>query len=315
MPNQLFQCNHCQKAFSSQPGLLGHLQSHKVSKSIEMKPCAVCGTSFDSLIRRRNGQYVRKETCSRSCSTKLRIQRGTATKKPDVIAMAKAVHGDKFDYSRIVYVDAKTPITVGCPVHGFFQIGFHSHIGSKYGCPSCGLEIRNQKNTEIGKDKRLSIDEILRRFKTIHGDVYQYPYIENEFKGIGWSFPKITIVCSKHGEFKQHPSDHASGTGCPSCSKWVSHKERAWLNSLGLPDDSDHRQVWIEGHPVDGYDPTIKTIYMFHGSFWHGNPAVYKPDDINPMLGKTFGSLYERTLAIEHQLRDKGYTVISKWEH
>jgi hypothetical protein len=32
-------------------------------------------------------------------------------------------------------------------------------------------------------------------------------------------------------------------------------------------------------------------------------------------LGKTFGSLYERTLAIEHQLRDKGYTVISKWEH
>jgi G:T-mismatch repair DNA endonuclease (very short patch repair protein) len=73
--------------------------------------------------------------------------------------------------------------------------------------------------------------------------------------------------------------------------------------------------VWIGGYPVDGFDSATNTIYLYHGSFWHGNPVMYAAEDINPMLNKTYGELYERTLTIEQSLRDKGFTVVVKWEH
>lgn len=42
---------------------------------------------------------------------------------------------------------------------------------------------------------------------------------------------------------------------------------------------------------------------------------MYGSEDIHPMLKVTFGSLYERTLAIENKFKDKGYLVVTKWEH
>ena len=28
------------------------------------------------------------------------------------------------------------------------------------------------------------------------------------------------------------------------------------------------------GHYVDGYDPETKTVYEFHGCYWHGFPNI-----------------------------------------
>lgn len=64
---------------------------------------------------------------------------------------------------------------------------------------------------------------------------------------------------------------------------------------------------------VDGYDG-ISTIFLFHGDFWHGNPAVYDPNDINSRNQKRFGELYDETLEYEQTLRDAGYTVVVEWE-
>ena len=293
-----FQCPECQKTFTTRAGLTGHAQSHKVVKRVVLGPCKVCNDEFDTLVRRKNGQYVTKETCSEECHTQLRIQRGTSTARPDIITKGRALHGDRFDYSRTVYVDAKTPIIIGCPDHGFVEVSIYGHL-KKHGCPKCGLATRNANLKEVAKARRLSLDTALERIRNTHGDRYQYPKIADEFNGINWDANRITIVCEKHGEFVQHPSDHIGGTGCPRCSKWVSHKERAWLDSIGVPDNKDHRQVWVGGYPVDGFDSATNTIYLYHGSFWHGNPVRYAAEDINPMLNKTYGELYERTLTIE----------------
>ena len=37
---------------------------------------------------------------------------------------------------------------------------------------------------------------------------------------------------------------------------------------------------------VDGYDKNNKTIYEFHGDYWHGNPNIYNPDQINNRTNK-----------------------------
>lgn len=69
---------------------------------------------------------------------------------------------------------------------------------------------------------------------------------------------------------------------------------------------------------MDGYDENTQTVYEFHGCYWHGCPTCY-PDratDIHPNhLDKTYATVYEQTLRREQKLRDKGYAVVSIWEH
>lgn len=65
---------------------------------------------------------------------------------------------------------------------------------------------------------------------------------------------------------------------------------------------------------ADGYDPSSKTVYEFWGDFWHGNPRVYKADDVNTVCNVTFGELYEKTKAKVRTLIATGYQVVEIWE-
>jgi hypothetical protein len=37
------------------------------------------------------------------------------------IIKAKEVHGDKYDYSKVEYVNSSTDVTIICPIHGEFH--------------------------------------------------------------------------------------------------------------------------------------------------------------------------------------------------
>ncbi|WP_144762571.1 hypothetical protein [Curtobacterium sp. 9128] len=56
------------------------------------------------------------------------------------IAKAGQVHADRYDYTLVVYVDAKTDVIVLCPEHGGFVVRPDNHT-SKFpvGCPDCAL--------------------------------------------------------------------------------------------------------------------------------------------------------------------------------
>lgn len=56
------------------------------------------------------------------------------------IAKAVAVHGARYDYGQVTYVDARTDVTVTCGEHGAFTVRPDNHT-SKYatGCPNCAL--------------------------------------------------------------------------------------------------------------------------------------------------------------------------------
>jgi len=62
--------------------------------------------------------------------------------------------------------------------------------------------------------KKLTQEEVLERFKKVHGNKYNYSKVN--YKG---TFKKVEIICSKHGSFFQNPSDHWKNCGCPKCSK------------------------------------------------------------------------------------------------
>lgn len=55
-------------------------------------------------------------------------------------------------------------------------------------------------------------------------------------------------------------------------------------------------------------------IYEFYGDFWHGNPNIYKCDEINSVNKISFGKLYSNTIDKENKLKSLGYGIISIWE-
>ena len=54
----------------------------------------------------------------------------------DFIKKAKDIHGDKYDYSKVVYVNCETKVFIICPKHGDFFQTPHSHLNGS-GCPIC----------------------------------------------------------------------------------------------------------------------------------------------------------------------------------
>ena len=121
--------------------------------------------------------------------------------KEDFISKARAIHGDKYDYSLVQYKNCKTNVKIICPIHGVFEQTPDKHINAKQGCPVCSGNMK--KTTE----------QFITEAKQVHGDKYDYSkvnYINRE--------TNVTIICPEHGEFEQLPSNHLKGEGCPYCT-------------------------------------------------------------------------------------------------
>ena len=71
---------------------------------------------------------------------------------------------------------------------------------------------------------------------------------------------------------------------------------------------------WILGAPVDGYDPKSKTIFQYHGCWWHGCRRCFPDRDKRIAHGKTREELYMATLERTRALINAGHRVIEKWE-
>jgi hypothetical protein len=226
----------------------------------------------------------------------------------DVIRRFREIHGDTYDYSDVVYVNTDTKVTIICPEHGRFEITPYHHSRRKQGCYLCGVRQR-------GIRQRKTLDEFVVEARKVHG--YRYDYSKAEYIN---AHTKIEIICSVHGSFFQTPDNHRKGSrftgnGCPSCTIPGRKSKRAsmWLDSL----DIIEREFRIPENPrltADGFDAKTRTVYFFHGDYWHGNPEKYDRQAINPHNGKQFGQLYDRTVSIEHEISGYGYNLVTIWE-
>jgi len=130
----------------------------------------------------------------------------------DFINAAGKIHGNYYDYSLSVYRGNRSKIKIICPVHGLFIQDPHNHKKGS-GCPKCG-------NLKIADKKKMSLNDFIIKAMKIHSDIYDYSlsvYVN--------SYTKLIVLCPLHGEFKQTPSNHLNGQGCPLCGNAiVSHK-------------------------------------------------------------------------------------------
>ena len=230
----------------------------------------------------------------------------------EFIKNAIEIHGNKYDYSKSVYINSNKKVTIICKEHGEFEQTPSGHLGGR-GCKLCGIETTRQKLTS-------STNHFIFKSKKIYGDKYEYSkvdYINAE--------TKIIIVCKEHGEFNIRPNNHINSyQGCPKCQikKQHSKKQINWLNFIQLKDNINIQHAENDGeyiipnskYKADGYCKETNTIYEFHGDYWHGNPNKFIETEINKTTKCSFGELYQKTIDKENYIKNMGFNLITIWE-
>jgi len=124
----------------------------------------------------------------------------------DFIKKSISIHGDKYDYNKVIYNGYMNKVEIICEEHGLFKQTPNAHIGLSQGCPKCS----NRYN--------YTTKEFIKNAKEIHGNKYDYNLVK--YKN---NFTKIKIICKKHKHiFEQKPNNHIiQKQGCPKCNGTV----------------------------------------------------------------------------------------------
>lgn len=190
-----------------------------------------------------------------------------------VIAAAIAKHEGFYNYERTVYVNNATKFTVTCPLHGDFKVAPNNHISGGRGCPACGAVKRGHR-ADVTASSRKTADTKLAKFaaqfeaaaRAVHGNLYDYS--EVEYKG---QQAKVTIVCDKHGPFRQTPEHHTKRTqGCPECSHHRSKGEAAIAKFMSIFGSLRERdRTVVPPKELDIYAPWANLAVEYCGEYWH----------------------------------------------
>lgn len=199
------------------------------------------------------------------------------------------------------YVNNKTPINWRCKEGHEWRASFGSIKNKNHWCAVCSGVAKHDLEIcqEIAKERG--------------GFCLSTEYI-NTYTYMDWR-------CKEGHEWRSCFRSVKNGNSwCPKCTPTYSKLSTVWLillsNMKQIDIQHSENEFKIPGtrYSADGYCQETNTIYEFHGDFWHGNPTIYVSHEYNPVVKKTFGELYEKTLAREQTLRSLGYNVVSIWE-
>jgi ribosomal protein L36 len=130
------------------------------------------------------------------------------TRTRELIKQFHETHGDRYDYSKVEYVERSLKVIIICKDHGeFLQNLFDHKNGSD--CPKCSYK--------HGRTVKRTTSEVIEQFKKVHGDRYDYSKVE--YIGVR---VKVIIICKDHGEFLQRVSSHIRGHNCLECYRIMS---------------------------------------------------------------------------------------------
>lgn len=164
------------------------------------KVCIICPEHGE--FWQRPCDHLNKKGCPycRYISSSLKLRSNTN----DFIKKSKNIYGDKYDYSKVDYVNTKTKVCIICPEHGEFWQTPNNFLNG-HTCQKCNIEKR-------AEEQKLGKINFIKRAKQIHGNKYDYSkveYVNNH--------TKVCIICPIHGEFWQTPDSHLQGNGCYKC--------------------------------------------------------------------------------------------------
>ena len=173
------------------------------------------------------------------------------------INKARKKHGNKYDYSNVVYINRETKVRIICPIHGEFLQAPSTHLNT-CGCKACGYELRK-------KQSHIPSDLFVLSLKNIYGN--KYDYSETHYTGVR---NKISFICPIHGKVTMLAGNHIKGHGCPKCGIETRAKKES-LTTLEFIEKAKS----VHGDKYDYSKVEYKNSYSKvciichkHGEFW-----------------------------------------------
>lgn len=163
-------------------------------KNNKTKVCIICSTHGEFWQNPKNhlGGKGCPKCANRSVTTEYFIEK------------AKLIHGDKYDYSLVKYINSTSKVIIICHEHGKFLQKPVYHLGG-CDCQKCAKLIGPRKKTK-------TTEFFIEKSKLVHGNRYDYSktlYVNNR--------SNVIIICPEHGEFSQKANSHTNGQGCAKC--------------------------------------------------------------------------------------------------
>lgn len=212
------------------------------------------------------------------------------------IKLSKNIHGDKYDYSSLIFSNTSKKIKILCKTcNKFFYQLPNSHL-SGHGCPNC-VSKNNSDRFRSTKEK------FIEKAKNIHGDKYDYSLVQYLGNKI-----KVKILCNTClNYFYQKPNTHISrgGSGCPYCSKCkiTSKGEKEvlkYIQTIYFGKIIENDRKLLNGKELDILIPDLNLAFEYNGEYWHNKREQESP-------GYHFLK--------EEQCRQAGIELINIWEN
>lgn len=185
---------------------------------------------------------------------------------------ARKVHGDKYDYSKVTYIDSRTKIEIICPIHGSFMQLPNAHLRGA-DCRQCSIHKRSN-------ERMYTTEYFVKQSKLIHNNKYSYEKVIYTKCN-----KKVIITCPIHGDFEQTPTCHLQGQGCPECGK--------------LQKANSHRTKW---------EDLLKRFRKIHGDTFEYEQNGYKSiNDKIKIFCKKHNYWFEQQ--ITHHLDGRGCPI------
>jgi very-short-patch-repair endonuclease len=166
------------------------------------------------------------------------------------IELATNIHGDRYDYSLVEYINANSKVKI---IHKnkIYEQTPTTHLS---GARPENIHLSIRKTTET----------FIRESVLVHSSKYDYSKVEY-FK----SQIKVIILCPIHGEFKQTPLSHIRGYGCPHCSESRGEKTIAkYLKDNHIPFIRQKKFTTCRNVfelPFDFWIPSKKVLIEYDG--------------------------------------------------
>ena len=169
----------------------------------------------------------------------------------EFIRKSNNIHKCKYDYSKVKYINNKTPVIIICREHGDFEQEPRSHILNKSGCPTCA-------------NKNINTHIFIKKCMEIYGDYYDYSMVD--YKN---STSKVKIICTNGHFFDCTPTNHLRGRGCPICKESKGEREiRKYLESNKIKYIREKRFIdckYKRPLPFDFYLPEYNICIEYDG--------------------------------------------------
>ncbi len=219
--------------------------SQSVYKGWDNQIAIIC--PIHGLFYQKAGAHIKGKGCKKCADCERGHFKRLSTN--EFIEKSNEIHGNKYDYSKVVYETQYSKVRIICPIHGEFIQKAGNHLNGK-GCKKCASEQLKRKIFGVG----------INDYKCGDGNSY------NSKCYITWR----TMLYRCYSKY--YVSKYPTYNNCKVCDEWLSLSNfKKWFD-----------ENYIEGYAID----KDLTQHGLSHKIYSPSTCVFVPERINTMFTK-----------------------------